>query len=100
MQTDYALPMQQEQAEIIALQALTYLATHEDHMGKFAALSGMGADDMMHRANDPEMLAGVMDFFLSDENLLTEFCATCDIAPDLPAQARQLLPGGALPHWT
>jgi hypothetical protein len=46
------------------------------------------------------MLAGVMDFLLSDEAVLTDFCAAHDIDPEHPARARQNLPGGDLPHWT
>lgn len=92
--------MQQEQAEILALQALTYLAGLDEFMDRFSALSGMGPGDMLERASDPDMLAGVLDFFLSDEELLTEFCEAHEIDPEHPAAARRALPGGDLPHWT
>lgn len=92
--------MQQDQAEILALQALTYLAGLDEMMDRFSALSGMAAGDILERAGDPEMLAGIMDFFLSDEALLTEFCEAYDIDPEDPARARIALPGGDLPNWT
>ena len=92
--------MDAEQAQIMALQALAYLAADSEQMDRFAALSGMGPGDIMARAAEPELLAGVMDFLLSDEPLLTDFCATHDLPPETPALARQALPGGALPHWT
>ena len=98
-QANYTL-MQQDIAEILALKALTYLAGLDEMMDRFSALSGMGAGDIIERAQDPEMLAGIMDFFLSDEALLTEFCEAHDIDPEDPARARMALPGGALPHWT
>lgn len=92
--------MQQEEAEILALKALTYLAGVDEMMDRFAALSGMGPEDILERAQDPDMLAGVLDFFLFDEALLTEFCEAHEINPEHPAQARMALPGGDLPHWT
>lgn len=92
--------MEQEQAEIFALQALAYLATQEDKMNVFANLSGIGTGDIMERAGEPELLAGVMDFILSDEDLLTDFCHSQNVSPETPARARQSLPGGQLTHWT
>lgn len=92
--------MQQEQAEILALKALTYLAGLDEMMDRFSALSGMAAGDILERAGEPEMLAGIMDFFLTDEALLTEFCEEHEIDPEDLARARMALPGGDLPHWT
>ena len=92
--------MQTEEAEILALKALTYLAGMDEMMDRFAALSGMEPGDILERAQDPEMLAGVLEFFLFDEALLTAFCEAHEINPEYPAQARAALPGGDLPHWT
>ena len=92
--------MDTEEAEIIALKALTFLAADTELMDRFAALSGVAPNDIVERAGDGEMLAGVLDFLLSDEAVLTDFCAAHDIDPERPAAARQNLPGGALPHWT
>ena len=92
--------MNSEQAEILALQALTFLAADTEIMDRFAALSGLAPNDIIARANEAEMLAGVLDFMLSDETVLTDFCAANDLAPEHPARARQTLPGGDLPHWT
>ena len=89
-----------EQAEIIALKALTFLAADTELMNRFAALSGVAPNDIVERAGNGEMLAGVLDFLLSDEAVLTDFCAAHDIDPEHPAAARQNLPGGAMPHWT
>ncbi|CAI8399081.1 MAG: DUF3572 domain-containing protein [PS1 clade bacterium] len=92
--------MNSEQAEILALQALTFLAADTEIMDRFAALSGLAPNDIIARANEAEMLAGVLDFMLSDETVLTDFCAANDLDPEHPARARQTLPGGDLPHWT
>ena len=92
--------MNSEQAEILALQALTFLAADTEIMDRFAALSGLAPNDIIARANEAEMLAGVLDFMLSDETVLTDFCAANDLDREHPARARQTLPGGDLPHWT
>ncbi len=92
--------MHKDEAEILALKAMAYLVGLDEMMERFSAVSGIAPDDMRARASDPEMLAGILEFFLYDEALLTEFCEAHDIPPDAPAQARAALPGGALPHWT
>ena len=85
--------MQQQQAEILALRALGYLAEHEEFMARFMALTGLAPADILQRGDDADMLAGVLDFFLGDEKLLIEFCQSAQIAQQLPAKARQALPG-------
>jgi len=92
--------MNSEQAEILALKALAWLASHDDHLQSFCDLSGLSGADLIEQAGNPETLAGVMDFILSDEPVLLDFCEDRNISPDIPAQARIHLPGGALPHWT
>ena len=92
--------MTSNEAEIMGLQMLGWLARQEDAMSRFAALSGLDPVDLLAHASDPAMLGGMMDFVLSDEPLLLAFCEENDIPPEAPAQARQLLPGGDIPHWT
>ena len=59
--------MNEEQAKIVALQALAYLVGDEDTLQRFMDLSGMDGADLRARADDPAMLAGVLDFFLGNE---------------------------------
>ncbi len=92
--------MQSDEAEILALNALTYLAGLDEEMDRFSSLTGMAQGDIVERASDPEMLAGILEFYLSDEALLTEFCEAFEIPLEDPARARAALPGGDLPHWT
>ena len=90
----------QESAQTLALQALGWLASDDDRLGAFMASGGMDAASLRAQATDPMLHAAVMDFLLSDEALLLQFCADCDVAPDLPMQARAALPGGDVPSWT
>ena len=83
-----------QNAEIIAIQALGFLASDVQSLGVFLANTGAGPADIRTRAGDPVFLAGVIDHLLADESLLLVFCETAGIAPDLPARARHALDHG------
>jgi len=80
-------------AEILALKGLAYLANSGDPIDRFLALTGTDAGEMRARAEEPEFLAAVMDFLLSNEALLTGFCEDASIDPRQIQTARQALPG-------
>ncbi|HEY2032616.1 MAG TPA: DUF3572 domain-containing protein [Rhizomicrobium sp.] len=80
-------------AEIIALKGLGFLANSGAPMDRFLAITGTDPGELRHRAEEPEFLAAVMDFFLSDEVLLTNFCEDASIDPQDIQIARQALPG-------
>ena len=80
-------------AEILALKGLAFLANSEGPLDRFMALSGACADDLRERAGEPEFLAAVMDFLMSDENLLMAFCDEASIDPRDVQMARMALPG-------
>jgi hypothetical protein len=92
--------MNEEQAKIVALQALTYLVGEPEAIQRFFDLSGVDGADLRRRADDPAMLAGVLDFFLGNEAQLLEMCQATDMAGELPAQARRALPGGQGDEWS
>jgi hypothetical protein len=92
--------IRQESAQTVALQALGWLAGQEGPFAAFLSLSGLDAAALRDRAGDPDLLASVLDFLLSDEGLLLDFCREAGLAFDLPLRARAALPGGDLPHWT
>ncbi len=93
-------PLPREQAELLALQALGWIAGQEELAGNFLGATGAGADDLRERASDPEFLGFVLDFLLGDEEALLAFCESSGTAPDRPLRARAALPGGDLPNWT
>jgi hypothetical protein len=82
-----------QNAEILALKGLVFLANSEGPLDRFMALSGAGADDLRERAGEPEFLAAVMDFLMSDEELLMAFCNETSIDPKDLQIARMALPG-------
>ena len=92
--------MNRENAEIIGIQALGWLAGHEDLSGAFLNMSGLSADELPARAGDPEFLGFVLDFLLGDEAALLDFCADHQLGNASVMQARMSLPGGEVINWT
>jgi hypothetical protein len=87
------LKLSPEEAEIIALKALAFLANDTDRLGRFLALSGVSPGDVRAAAADRHFLAGVLNHLLQDESLLLTFTADEDLDPRLPAQAAEILNG-------
>ena len=89
-----------EDAETVALKALTWLAGHETLLDVFMGSTGAGLDDLRAGAQDPDFLASVLDFILMDDAWVISFCDTEGIPYDHLMQARAALPGGQQVHWT
>ena len=83
-----------EQAQAIALQALAFIASEESALIGLMNLSGLSPAALKDQAADPQFLAGVMDFVLTDESLLLAFCKAMDLPPETPLRVRRALPGG------
>ena len=83
----------EEAAETMALKALAYLATLPDDISRFLNISGIDAGELRARAEEPEFLAAVMDFLMSDDRLLTGFGDAEGIDPREVSFARRALPG-------
>lgn len=90
--------MDRNSAETLALQALAYIAAQDDQLARLVGLTGLSLAEVRGRAGDPDFLAGVLDFLLSDEALLLAFCADQGLKPEMPQRARLALPGGR--QWT
>jgi hypothetical protein len=73
--------MTPENAEILALEALGWLAGDEEALQRFLAQSGIDAADLRIGAGSPEMNVAVLDFLLAHEDLLLRFCEAADLKP-------------------
>ena len=73
-----------EVAEIVAVQALSFIAGDPDRLGLFLA------------AADPQFLASVLDFVLRDDATVKAFAAASELHPTNIAAAREVLGD---PHW-
>lgn len=85
--------MEKQAAEILAINALGFLASDSERLGRFLAVSGIGPDALRDGASSPQFLAGVMDYLLADESLLFLFTESQGIRADEPQKARRALPG-------
>ena len=92
--------MNEEQANIVAWQALAFLVGEEDVLQRFMDLSGVDPSDLRERVNDPAMLAGVLDFFLGFEPQLLQMCEATGLPAEAAAQARHCLFGGQFDEWS
>jgi hypothetical protein len=92
--------MNQDQAEILSIQALAWLSTQQDLLENFLGASGSDADSLKQSASDPAFLGAVLDYILTDDRIVTAFCQASGHAYDKPQMARQLLPGGEVVNWT
>lgn len=73
--------MTPEKAEILALEALGWLAGEEDGLPRFLAQSGMDSSDLRTGAGSPEIGVAVLEFLLGHEELLLRFCETAELDP-------------------
>ena len=80
-----------EQAQAVALQALTFVAGDDALLSRFVALTGCGLDDIKARMADSGFLAAVLDFLLADEPSLLAFVEAQGLAPETPMLARMKL---------
>ena len=85
--------MNMEKAEILAFQGLGWLASDEDGLKRFLALSGLDASSLRSQAGAPDMSVAVLDFLLAQEDLLLRFCESAAIEPKALHLARYRLGG-------
>ena len=86
--------MQRLDPETLGLMALAWLAADAAQLQRFLDVSGLDPADLRTRASEPEMLAAVMDYLLSVDALLAQFCADQGLKPEDVHRARAKLPGG------
>jgi hypothetical protein len=82
-------------AESVAIQALAFLAEDPSRLSRFLAVTGLGPDQIRATANDPQFLAGVLEYLTGDEPLLLEFAQHIDTRPDEIVRACAALGRGA-----
>ncbi len=92
--------MKQDQAEIVALQAIAWLVGNEELCQSFLGSSGASAEDMKSRVDEPEFLASVLEFLMLDDGNVISFCDTHGLGYETPMQALYGLPGQGVPNWT
>ena len=92
--------MQPEAAQVLAIQALGWIAADDEIFPQFMAATGAGIGELRARAADPEFLAAVVDFLMQDDRWVVAFCDAGGHPYTSVQAARAALPGGADQHWT
>ena len=85
-----------EVAEIVAIQALNFVASDPERLGLFLAESGIGPETLRTAATDPQFLASVLDFVMRDDATVKAFAAASQLHPTNIAAAHQALND---PQW-
>jgi hypothetical protein len=87
--------MTPENAEILALEGLGWLAGEEDGIQRFLNQSGIDAAALRDAAGSPGMGVAILDFLLGNEDLLLRFCESASLSPRQLHGARHCLGGEA-----
>ena len=82
-----------DDAQAIAVEALAFLATDDERLGRFLALTGLSPDTIRAAAASPGFLVAVLDHLAEDESMLVAFSANAGRDPAAVARARAVLAG-------
>jgi hypothetical protein len=94
------IKMRQESAQVIALQALAWLAADDEVFAAFLNATGATAAEIKDRAGDADFLGSILDFLLMDDKWVMQFCDFAGLGYSEPLAARAALPGGEAVNWT
>lgn len=84
-------PLAADVAEVLAIQALGFIAQDEERLGRFLALTGLGPAEIREAARERHFLAGVLEYVSGDEELLVAFASHAGVDPTTVAIARRAL---------
>jgi hypothetical protein len=80
-----------EVAEIVAIQALSFIAGDSERLGTFLAETGLGPHTLRTAASDPQFLKSVLDFVMRDDAMVKAFATASQLHPTNIAAASQAL---------
>ena len=85
--------MSQEEAQVIALNALTFLVEEPDRARRFMGVTGATPETIREGAGEHGFLRGVLEYLCADEPLLLVFAESAGIAPESIDRAARFLEG-------
>lgn len=97
---DGRVHMNNDDARIIALQVLAWLAADDDLFGTFLGASGADIASVRAAADSPVLLAGVLDFVLQQDDWVLACANGIGVVPQMLVNARAVLGGRDQMHWT
>jgi hypothetical protein len=78
-------------AEIVAIQALSFIAGEPERLGLFLAETGIGPETLRRSAADPQFLVSVLTFIMRDDPTVKAFASSVELDPTNVAAALQVL---------
>jgi hypothetical protein len=90
------LPAAREAAEMLAVQALSFIAEDPERMTGFLSATGLEPGQIRTAAREKGFFAGVLEHMLADESLLVAFADSAGINPAEIARARAALGRGGI----
>jgi len=85
-----------DEAEILAINALGFLASDGERLQRFMDLSGLDVAAIRAGAANPAFLGGILDHLLADESLLLIFAEEQQLRPERISDLRRKLPGASI----
>ncbi len=80
-----------QQAEMIGIAGLSYLAADPERIGRFLAVTGLGPENVRAAARDPSFLPALLDYLLANETELVAFASEMNLDPGRVQAARDVL---------
>ena len=87
-------------AEALAAEVFSWVTEEADRLNAFMAMTGASPADLVREINSPAFLGRVLDWLLTDDAMIRDFCDSRGMAYTEPMAARRLLPGGDVWNWT
>ncbi|MCP9630740.1 DUF3572 domain-containing protein [Rhodopseudomonas palustris] len=78
-------------SEIVAVQALSFIASEPERLGLFLAETGLGPETLRQSAADPQFLVSVLQFVMRDDATVKAFASSVELDPTNVAAALQAL---------
>jgi hypothetical protein len=78
-------------AEAIAIDALAFIASDDELLSRFVALTGLNAAGIRAETGRFDLLRGVMHHVVEHEDLLIAFASSAGLKPEQVAAAAQAL---------
>jgi len=80
-----------DDAEGLALQALTFLLSDAQRLSRFMSLTGIGPADLHTAVATSDLQTATLEYLLSDESLLLMFCQEAGVNPVIIVPAHDIL---------
>ena len=92
--------MRHDSAQLLAIRALGWLAAEREILDAFLGQSGASVEDLRKGAAQPAFLCAVLDHILTEDRWVLACAGELGAPPSALVEARAVLGGGDLRHWT